>query len=80
MPENDRAILVMHHFDGLGNAECAAALGIEPKTASISSTPSRRTIASRAARAATCVHPAASLPMPEIGEVISARARLKRFD
>ena len=27
MPENDRAILVMRHFDGMGNAECAAALG-----------------------------------------------------
>ena len=35
MPENDRAILVMRHFDGMGNAECAAALGIEPKAASI---------------------------------------------
>ena len=35
LPENDRAILVLRHFDGLGNAECAAALGIEPKAASI---------------------------------------------
>ena len=35
MPENDRAILVMRHFDGMGNSECAAALGIEPKAASI---------------------------------------------
>ena len=35
MAENDRAILVMRHFDGMGNAECAAALGIEPKAASI---------------------------------------------
>ena len=26
MPMNDRAILVMRHFDGMGNAECAAAL------------------------------------------------------
>ena len=35
MPENDRAILVMRHFDGMGNSECAAALGIEQKAASI---------------------------------------------
>ena len=35
MAENDRAILVVRHFDGMGNAECAAALGIEPKAASI---------------------------------------------
>jgi len=35
LAENDRAILVLRHFDGLGNAECAAALGIEPKAASI---------------------------------------------
>ena len=35
MPENDRAVLVLRHFDGMGNAECAAALGIEPKAASI---------------------------------------------
>ena len=33
--ENDRAIIVLRHFDGMGNAECAAALGIEPKAASI---------------------------------------------
>ena len=35
LAENDRAILVMRHFDGMGNSECAAALGIEPKAASI---------------------------------------------
>ena len=35
MPESDRAILVMRHFDGMGNSECAAALGIEQKAASI---------------------------------------------
>ena len=35
LPENDRAIIVLRHFDGMGNAECAAALGIEPKAASI---------------------------------------------
>ena len=35
MPENDRAILVMRHFDGMGNSECAAALGLTEKTASI---------------------------------------------
>ena len=35
LPENDRAILVMRHFDGLGNAECAAALGLTEKAASI---------------------------------------------
>ena len=35
MPENDRAILVMRHFDGMGNSECAAVLGIEPRAASI---------------------------------------------
>ena len=35
MPENDRAILVMRHFDGIGNAECAAALGLTEKAASI---------------------------------------------
>lgn len=34
-PENDRAILVMRHFDGMGNAECAAALGLTEKAASI---------------------------------------------
>ena len=35
MPESDRAILVLRHFDGMGNAECAAALGIAEKAASI---------------------------------------------
>ena len=35
MPESDRAILVMRHFDGMGNSECAAALGIAEKAASI---------------------------------------------
>ena len=35
LPENDRHILEMRHFDGLGNAECASLLKIEPKTASI---------------------------------------------
>ncbi len=35
MPENDRAILVMRHFDGFGNSECSAALGITEKAASI---------------------------------------------
>ena len=35
LPENDRNILEMRHFDGLGNAECAQLLGIEPKAASI---------------------------------------------
>ena len=35
MQENDRAILVMRHFDGMGNSECAAALGLTEKAASI---------------------------------------------
>lgn len=35
LPPNDRAILVLRHFDGLSNSDCAAALGIEPKAASI---------------------------------------------
>ena len=35
LPENDRTILELRHFDGLGNAECAELLGIEPKAASI---------------------------------------------
>jgi len=35
LPENDRCILEMRHFDGLGNAECARLLKIEPKAASI---------------------------------------------
>jgi len=35
MPESDRAILVLRHFDGMGNSECAAALGLTEKAASI---------------------------------------------
>ena len=35
MPESDRAILVLRHFDGMGNAECAASLGLTEKAASI---------------------------------------------
>ena len=35
IPESDRAIIVMRHFDGMGNVECAAALGIAEKAASI---------------------------------------------
>ena len=35
LPENDRAIIILRHFDGMGNSECAAALNIEPKAASI---------------------------------------------
>ena len=35
MPENDRAILVMRHFDGMGNSECAVVLGLTEKAASI---------------------------------------------
>ena len=35
MSEGDRAILVMRHFDGMGNSECAAAFGIAEKAASI---------------------------------------------
>ena len=35
MPENDRAILVMRHFDGMGNSECASVLGLTEKAASI---------------------------------------------
>jgi RNA polymerase sigma-70 factor (ECF subfamily) len=35
LPENDRAIIVLRHFDGMGNSECAETLGIEPKAASI---------------------------------------------
>ena len=31
----DRQILVLRHFDGMGNGEAAAVLGIEPKAASI---------------------------------------------
>lgn len=32
---DDRRILVLRHFDGLGNSECAVLLGIEAKAASI---------------------------------------------
>ena len=32
---NDRTILELRHFDEMSNAECAAALGIAPKAASI---------------------------------------------
>ena len=35
LPEKDRAILVMRHFDAMGNAECAAVLGLSEKAASI---------------------------------------------
>ena len=35
LPETDRTILEMRHFDGLGNTECAELLEIEPKAASI---------------------------------------------
>lgn len=35
LTENDREIIVLRHFDGMGNSECAAVLGIDPKAASI---------------------------------------------
>ncbi|MDO4568997.1 MAG: sigma-70 family RNA polymerase sigma factor [Planctomycetia bacterium] len=35
LPENDRQILTLRHFDDMSNRECAEALGIEPKAASI---------------------------------------------
>lgn len=35
LPETDRQIIVLRHFDGCGNTECATILGIEPKAASI---------------------------------------------
>ena len=35
LPEADRQILTLRHFDGCGNGECAAILGIDPKAASI---------------------------------------------
>ncbi len=35
LSDNDRQILTLRHFDGLSNSECAQALEIEPKTASI---------------------------------------------
>lgn len=35
LSERDREILELRHFEELGNLECAAVLGIEPKAASI---------------------------------------------
>lgn len=35
LSESDRQIIVLRHFDGYGNNECAEILGIEPKAASI---------------------------------------------
>ena len=35
LSENDRQIIILRHFDDMDNAECAQALGIEPKAASI---------------------------------------------
>ena len=35
MPQTDRDILELRHFEELSNAECAAVLGIAPKAASI---------------------------------------------
>ncbi len=35
MPENDRQILELRHFDGMSNQECAQVLKIEQKAASI---------------------------------------------
>ena len=35
LSENDRAIIELRHFDGMGNSECAAALGLTEKAASI---------------------------------------------
>jgi RNA polymerase sigma-70 factor (ECF subfamily) len=35
LSDNDREILELRHFEELGNGECAAVLGIEPKAASI---------------------------------------------
>lgn len=35
LPENDRQILTLRHFDNLSNQECAEILGMEPKAASI---------------------------------------------
>lgn len=35
LSSNDREILELRHFEEMGNAECAAALGIEQKAASI---------------------------------------------
>ena len=35
LPEHDREILELRHFDGMTNAECAEALQLTQKTASI---------------------------------------------
>lgn len=35
LPENDRQILELRHFDDMSNSDCAEVLHIEPKTASI---------------------------------------------
>ena len=35
LSENDRQIIILRHFDDMDNAECAQALGIDPKAASI---------------------------------------------
>ena len=35
LSDNDRQIIILRHFDDMDNAECAQALGIEPKAASI---------------------------------------------
>jgi len=35
LPENDREILELRHFDGMSNSECAEALHLTPKAASI---------------------------------------------
>lgn len=35
LSEADRQIILLRHFDGFGNAECASVIGIEPKAASI---------------------------------------------
>ena len=35
LPEADREIIELRNFDGLSNAECAEALGVTPKNASI---------------------------------------------
>lgn len=35
LPDNDRRIIELRHFDGLSNADCAEILGLGPKAASI---------------------------------------------
>ena len=35
LSETDRQVIVLRHFDGLGNGACAEVLGLEPKAASI---------------------------------------------